>query len=377
MKNPKVSIIILNWNGWKDTIECLESLYRINFPNYDVIVVDNASTNESINMIKQWANGKIDVNSKFFRYKRRNKPLNFLEYYEDELENNTYLLKRKRFDKLSSNNKLFILKNKENYGFAKGNNIAIKQILKENCSDYILLLNNDTVVDKDFLTEMVKVAQKDKEIAVVGPKILNYSYPKLVDSVSIIIDSRGGGIDEGEGEKDIFFKNKEVFGVSGCCCLMRTDKIAKLYKKFKYIFDEDFYLYYEDVDLSWRINYLGYKSLFCHNALVFHKGSKSTEKFSTFKSFFMIRNRLFIITKYYSIKKIILALLSILKKNVSYSKDILRKNKSEKLMIKISSSVKISTVIIAVFKAYLSFLINIHKMLKKRAIIKNIKYKTE
>lgn len=67
MDAPRVSIIILNWNGWKDTIECLESLYRIDYPNYDVIVVDNGSQDDSIQKIKEYAKGKIKVNSKFFK----------------------------------------------------------------------------------------------------------------------------------------------------------------------------------------------------------------------------------------------------------------------------------------------------------------------
>lgn len=63
---PNVSIIILNWNGWQDTVECLESLYQITYPNYDVIVIDNGSKDESIKKIKEWAKGKITVKSKFF-----------------------------------------------------------------------------------------------------------------------------------------------------------------------------------------------------------------------------------------------------------------------------------------------------------------------
>src|SRR3989344_2445038 len=95
MKNPKVSIIILNWNGWKDTIECIDSIKKISYPNYEIIVVDNASRGDDVNILK----------NKFWDFIR-------------------------------------LIKNKENYGFAKGNNIAIKQVLKENKSDYVLLLNN-------------------------------------------------------------------------------------------------------------------------------------------------------------------------------------------------------------------------------------------
>ena len=83
--NPKVSIIILNWNGWKDTVECLESLYQITYPNYDVIVVDNGSEDDSIEKIKEYAEGKTKVESKFFEYFSENTPINIIEYTREEL----------------------------------------------------------------------------------------------------------------------------------------------------------------------------------------------------------------------------------------------------------------------------------------------------
>src|SRR3989344_9330156 len=113
MKNnkqfPKVSIIILNWNGWKDTIECLESLYKITYPNYEVIVVDNGSKDDSVKQIRK------------------------------VIKKNTRLIL-----------------NKDNSGFAEGNNVAMRQVLKEKKSKYVLLLNNDTVVDKNFLEPLVE-----------------------------------------------------------------------------------------------------------------------------------------------------------------------------------------------------------------------------
>ena len=78
--NSKVSIIILTWNGWKDTIECLESLYQITYPNYDVIVMDNGSEDESIEKIKEYTECKIKVKSEFFEYSGENKPIKIVEY---------------------------------------------------------------------------------------------------------------------------------------------------------------------------------------------------------------------------------------------------------------------------------------------------------
>ena len=153
MNNPKVSIIILNWNGWKDTLECLESLYQINYPNYDVIVIDNGSEDESIKKIREYCKGKIETKSDFFEYSEDNKPIKIFEFKEEELETKKTI--NNEFSSLSPNKRLILIKNHKNYGFAEGSNIGIRFALKSFNSDYILLLNNDTVVDKTFLTELV------------------------------------------------------------------------------------------------------------------------------------------------------------------------------------------------------------------------------
>ncbi len=85
-KNPRVAIVILNWNGWLDTIECLESVYQMQYPVYDVIVIDNGSENNSIEKIKEYADGKIHVDSPFFTYAEDNKPIDYIEYTRQETE---------------------------------------------------------------------------------------------------------------------------------------------------------------------------------------------------------------------------------------------------------------------------------------------------
>jgi GT2 family glycosyltransferase len=89
--SPKVSIIILNWNSWKDTIECLESVFRIDYPNYQVIIVDNGSTDDSVEKIKEWAEGKTLVESKFFEYDPNNKPILMKEFWRIDIESNVFL----------------------------------------------------------------------------------------------------------------------------------------------------------------------------------------------------------------------------------------------------------------------------------------------
>ena len=85
MKNldPKVSVIILNWNGWEDTIECIESLYQIDYPNYDIILVDNDSKDDSVQKIRNYCEGNIKPKSPFFKYKSDNKPVQIFEYNQD------------------------------------------------------------------------------------------------------------------------------------------------------------------------------------------------------------------------------------------------------------------------------------------------------
>ena len=124
--NPLITIIILNWNGWKDTIECLESLYQINYTNFEVILVDNHSEDGSIQKIREYCKGKLEVKSKFFNYMNKNKPIKLIEFSNQETHN--YLHKRDDSNLLSR--KLILLKNDENYGFAEGNNIGIRFALK-------------------------------------------------------------------------------------------------------------------------------------------------------------------------------------------------------------------------------------------------------
>jgi GT2 family glycosyltransferase len=168
MNHPRVAIIILNWNGWEDTLECLESVYQINYPEYDVIVVDNNSEDISIKKIEDYCAGYIKVDSNFFNYQNKN-PIKIFEYSSNELQSSK-LPEMDVINSVKPNEKLILIKNHKNYGFAKGNNIGISYALKSLDADYVLLLNNDTVVDKDFLTELVDAAKTNDNVGFVGPK---------------------------------------------------------------------------------------------------------------------------------------------------------------------------------------------------------------
>ena len=272
MISPKVSIIILNWNGWKDTIECLESLYQITYPNYDVIVVDNGSEDESIEKIKEYAEGKMEVESKFFEYFGENKPIKWIEYTREEAEAGGG--KEKEIIDWSSNKKMIFIKNEKNYGFAEGNNIGMRYALNALNPDYVLLLNNDTVVDKEFLSELVKVAKSDERIGIVGPKVFHYKNPEVLQSFGVTVNYLTGEIKLiGYKEKDIhqFDETKKIDAIGGCAMLISKNAIDKVGG-----FDKTFFTYVEELDLCLRVLKSGYKVTLSPRSKIYHKirGSK-------------------------------------------------------------------------------------------------------
>lgn len=248
MSNPKVSIIIVNWNGWQDTLECLDSLKKITYPNYEAIIVDNGSTNESVEKIKNW----INSNGSAISYK--------------------------------------LLANDCNAGFAGGNNVGIKQAL-ENGADYVLLLNNDTTVAPDFLDKLVEAGESGAKCGIVGPKIYFESDKNRIWFGGGYFSWFGGGrhleydaIDENPNDK----KTKEVDYMTGCCFLIKREAVEKIG-----LLDEDFFLYYEDTEWSLRARGLGYKIIYVPSSHIWHKVSRSTKPETNKKVFYYhMRNAL-------------------------------------------------------------------------------------
>lgn len=290
MSNSRVTIIILNWNGWKDTVECLESLFQINYNNFIIIVVDNASDDDSINQIRQYCCGNKKINSKFFKYSNYNKPIELFEYYEWELEKHNTL----NFGEFS--NKLFLIKNHLNYGFAEGNNNGIKYAIEMFNPEYVLLLNNDTIVDKNFLKEMVIYAEYNQNAGVIGPKIYYYDNPDVIQVTTTKLDLwTGRNFLVGDGEKDLgqFDNTKNTDYVSGACFFIRReviDKVGYLDSNFKY--------YWEETDYCLLVKKNGYQCIYNPKSLIWHKSSKSTNKITGLLTFYMTRNMFMFMRKH-------------------------------------------------------------------------------
>jgi GT2 family glycosyltransferase len=294
--NSKVAIIILNWNGWEDTIECLESVYQITYPLYDVIIVDNGSKDDSLEKIKNYAEGNIRVESKFLDFSQENKPIYVKEYLKDELESSVSI--KETIKNPGSRKNLILIKNDKNYGFAEGNNIGIKFALNILNPDFVLLLNNDVVVDPPFLNELVNVAEDDLHIGILGPTVYEYTSPQEIQSAGTkIYWSIGEAINrKSHGDKSSD-KPKEVDSVIGCALLARSE----LFHKIGYL-DKDYFAYLEETEWCVRAHKASYKIVYVPKGKIWHKGGATSNKITGFYLYHYTRNK-FWFMKTHSSKK--------------------------------------------------------------------------
>ena len=275
--DSNIVIIILNWNGWKDTIECLESLYQIDYPYYEVIIVDNGSENDSIKKIKEYCKGNIKINSDFIKYDSSNKPISILEYDRDSYNNKKG--EEEEFDKLKSNEKLILIKSEKNYGFPEGCNIGMRYALNKG-TEYILLLNNDTVVDKAFLDELLDVAETDPNIGIVGSKILYYAIPNRLQAAGGKINWWAGRIstygfnEYDKGQYDQIAERDYVYGTS---FLMKKEVVDKIS-----FMDPSFFFGVEEYDYCTKAIKAGFKIIYAPESKVWHKVGASSSNLSDY-----------------------------------------------------------------------------------------------
>jgi GT2 family glycosyltransferase len=303
VKWPSVFIVILNWNGWEDTIECLESLNKISYSNYHVIIVDNDSEDDSLSRIRAYARGEIAVKSAFLPNNCRSEPLTVVSYTRREVEDSqpevlSEKLARASDNKLS-NGPLIIIQNEQNYGYSEGNNIGMRYALKGS-ADYVLLLNNDTVVDKYFLTELVGAADKDGSIGVIGPKICWYDRPSVIQSTGFRMDFWTGtliSLNRGKTDLDAEHFHEGALlpadYLSGACLLIKRKVIEQAG-----MLDPIYFLYFEDQDWCTRISRAGYRIVCDLNSKIWHKTTASTSKAKRFSQYYPERNRVIYMRKY-------------------------------------------------------------------------------
>ncbi|MDH5266126.1 MAG: glycosyltransferase family 2 protein [Candidatus Bathyarchaeota archaeon] len=244
-EEPLVSIIVLNFNGRSVLCECLKSVFKTNYSNFEVIVVDNGSTDGSCAMINK---GFLNVQ---------------------------------------------VIKNQENFGYSKGNNIGILGSKGE----FIVLLNNDTIVHPSWLSKLLIGAKLNPE-CFYQPKIL-FAESKIINSAGNLIQLFGFAFPRGIGEPDTgqYDKKCEISYASGACVLASKRLIKKIG-----LLDEGFFTFYEDVNWGWRALMLGHKSIYVPSAVIYHRwGSSWGNIMSSKKFFFVERSRLATVFRNYSL----------------------------------------------------------------------------
>ena len=262
MKNkPKVSIVVLNYNNPNDTIECINSLMRNSYENFDVILIDNGSTDNSVELLKP------------IKYKN-----------------------------------LIFIQNEKNLGFAGGCNVGIQYAL-QNGADYVLPLNNDTIIKEDFLDSLVGQASKYPDAGAIGPKIYFYDEPDKIWFAGGYIDWKYDGAHTGYGKLDDNKYNTEqsVEFITGCAMLIKREVIEKVG-----LLESSFFAYQEDVDFCVRVRKAGYKCIYIPYPEVWHKGGKTSKKqgrMSPFHRYLGTRNKIVLMKKNFGKLKFIDVLL--------------------------------------------------------------------
>jgi GT2 family glycosyltransferase len=245
---PKVSIIILNYNGQRfigDLLsKCVESVLSTDYPSFEVLFVDNASTDDSIGVVKS---------------------------------------------RFGSDNRLKFVQNNKNLGFAEGNNVGFRLAQGE----YIALLNSDTQVDSCWLKNLVK-ATEPADVGAAQSKLLLMSKPNLMDCAGGLVDYYGYHLEKGRGkDASIYTKSSEIFYGKGASILLKRVALTR-----SGLFDKDIFMYYDETDLCWRIRLAGYKIVFAPTSIVYHASGLTTSKvYDQKKLFFAQRNHLMILIK--------------------------------------------------------------------------------
>ena len=256
-------IIILNYNGWKDTIECLNSLSCIQ-EDCKIVLIDNKSTDDSIDKLEKWIQNQKE---------------------------------------LSSN--LIFIKSSENNGYAAGNNIGIKYVESQEDAQFIWILNNDTLIQEDTFKNLINCYKnlENENIALLGSKILNED---------LTIQSVGFTTKQYSQKEIEVLSNVEVEHISGCSVFFRVKKI----KEIGYI-PEEYFLYYEETDWMKSIKQKGFKIFTCLSSQLIHKHAKSTGGiYSPFVIYYMTRNQILFNRKYLNSIQYYLFILKTISRNL-------------------------------------------------------------
>jgi GT2 family glycosyltransferase len=281
----KVYIIILNYNGWSDTIECIKSILAIDYKNYQLVIVDNNSQDNSLEKIQHYLSEEVSVP--------------FVLYDKNTAE--------KGGDGIEEDNSIILIDTQENKGYAAGNNIGIRFAQVRNDYDYIWVLNNDTTVDNKALNYLVESANKNNNIGIWASKLLYYHNPDTIQNVGctynkwLCTSSQIGHLEKDIGQYDDDGTSRKIDFVVGASAFVTKRFIDKVGKMC-----EDYFLYCEELDWALRGKKEGFFLGYSFRSKVYHKeggsiGSDTANKNqrSKLSDYYGIRSKLILTRKFY------------------------------------------------------------------------------
>jgi GT2 family glycosyltransferase len=308
---PLISAIVLNYNGEKIIRVCLASLLNQTYKNMEIIVVDNASSDGSLDTVKQEFPG------------------------------------------------VRLIVNKTNLGFGGGNNVGIAAAKGE----FILILNNDTRLDEACVEELVKSISKDEKYGACASKILLEHEKDLLDVAGIAVCLDGLSIGRGRLEnKDIYNTEEEVFFASDCACLYRKEMLDDI-RLPNECYDEDFFAYADETDLGWRARLAGWKCIYNPKAIVYHCHSAVAGTYSAFKAFLVERNRIWVAVKNFPLPLVLSGLFYTFQRYCFQTYGVLAKKGAAGRFTDKAPKLQLAQILI---KANISAIRGLPKMLKKR-----------
>jgi GT2 family glycosyltransferase len=292
--NKNVYIILLNWNGWKDTVECLESVFKLDYPDFKVIVCDNDSQDGSMDYLEKWAEGKVscelseDNPLAYLSTPPIPKPVGYAKYDRQQAENG---------GSPDDDSRLIFIQTGANLGFAGGNNVGMRYALKRDDFDYVWLLNNDTVVKPDALSHMVKRMTKTPDSGICGSTLLYYDEPDTIQALGGASYNKWLGTHRNFGFKQkitTFSENKDIEKklsyIIGASMLVTKDFIHSTG-----LMNEDYFLYFEELDWAIRAS-KKFRQVYSPDSKVYHKEGNSTGAGNGTKAeladYYTLKNRL-------------------------------------------------------------------------------------
>lgn len=266
--SPSVAIIVLNWNSWPDTIECLESLLRLDYPSFHVIVCDNGSTDGSVDRFRQWASGELCVRPSSPHMGTHSippvkKPITFNSLSEGGAW-------------LPSSEHLSLIENRANLGFAAGNNAGLMHAL-ERGFEYFWVLNADTVVAPDALTHLVSRIRSVEGAGLCGSLLCYYDAPETIQEAGgctsypmLGLSRRLAGEAQRNSPLDWRGLEAKLDYISGAACLVSRDFLETVGPM-----SEDYFLYCEEIDWATRAKGL-FSLVLAEESIVYHKKGMTT-----------------------------------------------------------------------------------------------------